>query len=206
MTKLGHQLFEVIRFVNFHGTKISIRLVQVGQIQNGARMAAIHDANQMHTFGEWLDEDIVQVIVTDLSVGIVIQRDEGFIVTVIFFAAVVVTDLTPVTGVVTEKGVTRLRRRHQVAVGLDHVLARGVGVTLGIEEDSNVALVEFVDILNVLQHVLYIVVTATQLSLLVVRVIDPNEQGAARPRRFLGDQIEGFVHVNLQAGRKLPLR
>ena len=62
---LAHKFVKVESFVNLHLAKLAVRLVDVWQIEDGARVAAIHEADEVHIVLEGLDQNIVQIVVTD---------------------------------------------------------------------------------------------------------------------------------------------
>lgn len=60
--------------------------VDIGQIKNGARVAAVKDGSQSHTGLEGLHDDIVNLIVDDMADGLEVNRVDDLIIAVVLIA------------------------------------------------------------------------------------------------------------------------
>ena len=89
---LLQQLFKVVLLVNLHFLKVCIGQKLVGQVKDRARMTAVHETREHHTWFQRNDEGVVEVVVTKESRLLIIERNEGFIVTVIFFTPIIITE------------------------------------------------------------------------------------------------------------------
>ena len=49
-------------------------------------MAGVDDGGQAHARLEWADEDVVDLVVDNVAGGLVVDGDEGLVVTVVFVA------------------------------------------------------------------------------------------------------------------------
>jgi hypothetical protein len=56
-------------------------------------MAAVHQADHMHSIGQWLHQNIEKVVITDHPSRLEVPRAQCLVVSIAFFATVVVTNL-----------------------------------------------------------------------------------------------------------------
>lgn len=87
------QLSKVVLLVNLHFLELSIGQKLVGQVEDRARMAAVHETREHHTRFQRNDEGVVEIVVTKESHLLIIERNEGFVITIVFFAPVIITEL-----------------------------------------------------------------------------------------------------------------
>jgi hypothetical protein len=78
------------------GHNISICCESIGQIKNRSRMATIHQASHSDAASQRLYKDFVDIIISNLSTALKIDRDQSFIVT-IFFITILITYTTSMT-------------------------------------------------------------------------------------------------------------
>jgi len=121
----------------------------------------------------------------------VIDRHQGLIVSILFFIPIIVTNLGSMSRVMTKESITRFGLGDNVAVRIENVFSRRLGMFTIVHNNMNVILFEAMDILNVLNHVFDIVMATTELSLFMSDIVDANEESPARARGRRGDEIEG---------------
>ena len=108
-------------------------------------------------------------------------------------------------GIMTKQGIPRFRLGDQRFIRRFNIRLGRLRISLLIQQDRDITLLKSVDILNVLDHVPDIVVASTQFTRRVADVIDPNQQGATRPRAVVRHQIKLGIHVNRFTRRELLL-
>ena len=62
----------------------SVRLEAVRKIKDSARMAAIHDTGKCDPLLHGSDEGCVELIIADLTIGLVVEGDQGLIISILY--------------------------------------------------------------------------------------------------------------------------
>mmetsp|Transcript_2236 Transcript_2236/g.4421 ORF Transcript_2236/g.4421 Transcript_2236/m.4421 type:complete len:209 (-) Transcript_2236:468-1094(-) len=199
-----NQPIQVERGIQMHFLIGTICLENVGQIEDSTTVATIHQGHHVGPMRQRLDQDFVQVIVTNHSgTFLVIHRHEGFVVAIFFFLPIVVPEFGTVSGIMQKDGITGLCLGNDFLVGRQYVFLGGWRVFSVVHEDLNVFFGESVDGHDVFFHVQDIVVTSPQFPGIVTNVIDANHDGPTRPRGGRWDQIKVGIHINRIRGRQL---
>lgn len=160
--------------------------VFIGEIENGARVAAIEDGGQPRTFREWFHHDIVDFlklellckgcyVIHNMSGRLEIEGQNGLIKAILFIP-IQILRLCAVAAVMQEEAVAGLGIVYQPLHPSDNIGTCGSahGVLLVVGQDHRVRHCEAVILLDELFDVVDIVDTSFQL-LLHPKVIDSDE-------------------------------
>ena len=158
-------------------------------------VATIHQHSDTDTLGDTFDQVFVQVVVDDLSGTFEVDRDQCFVVPVIFIAAFV-NDTASVARVMDEHNIPSFGILSDPVECIHDVLFGGLMVVTIIHQDQHILLLETLVLHQVGLDVLYVVMAATQLTLLA-DIIDTNKYGPSgsdSDRTFWND-LEFVIHI-----------
>mmetsp|Transcript_47746 Transcript_47746/g.93252 ORF Transcript_47746/g.93252 Transcript_47746/m.93252 type:complete len:304 (-) Transcript_47746:9-920(-) len=164
-------------------------------------MAAVHETEHGHARLQGQHELFEQFVVPYLPRVFVIDRDQGFVVAVVF-VAVVVRQFAAVARIVAEHGIAGLAFLRDSGVGLHDVPSVGAGVVAVVHQHLNIFLLEAVHVHDIPLDVLHVVVTPAELARLS-DVIDPDQHGAFRPPVARLGEFEGVRQIELAGRREL---
>mmetsp|Transcript_19757 Transcript_19757/g.28840 ORF Transcript_19757/g.28840 Transcript_19757/m.28840 type:complete len:283 (+) Transcript_19757:229-1077(+) len=200
-TKNIHHWVEVIPLVVFHGFLLSISLEGVGKVQNGTRMAAIHDRGNEYSPGHGQYKVPQEIIVANLPSPLVVDRNKSLVVSV-GLIAVVIAELSSVARVMGVAYIAGLTFLSEHPVGCHDVVTGGLLVHAIIHKDGHVSLLKVMYVHEVLLHVQNIIVTSGKFSILS-NIVDTDENGTLRSlKSFLGD-VKFSIDVKFTGGREL---
>lgn len=112
-----------------------VRRKAVGQIQNGTRVAAVHQHGTVDTCSHGLDQHLENIIINNLSRRLEIHRNQRFIVAIIFITRIV-THSTTMTAVMHKDNITGLTVFGNATKGVFNVaLGRSVVPTIVHENE-----------------------------------------------------------------------
>mmetsp|Transcript_3086 Transcript_3086/g.6294 ORF Transcript_3086/g.6294 Transcript_3086/m.6294 type:complete len:298 (-) Transcript_3086:130-1023(-) len=158
-------------------------------------MTTIHETDEMNSICQILDQDLVEIVISDHTIFLKVAWDERLVVS-IGFVAVIVAEFGSVSGIVQKDGITLFRMRHHRPIRLYDILPRRLRILPIIHENDDIVLLKSVHVHNILLHIQHIVPTPAQLPRLIPHVINPDHDRPPHPRGGLGNQIELGLHVN----------
>eukprot|EP00756_Hemistasia_phaeocysticola_P013420 Hpha_TRINITY_DN15280_c1_g1::TRINITY_DN15280_c1_g1_i1::g.67725::m.67725 len=177
-----------------------VGLDRVREVEDGARVAAVHKSEQPHSIGKGGDEVLEDVVVGDeprVRKARVVHRDKGLVLAVLL-APVLVGNLSAVAGVVEEDGVPvpdgvgdPLDPSHEVLPGrslrLDGQI-RPLGLLRGVQEDLHElrVLLETVGV-DVLHHTADVVRAPAELGRRAI-VVDTGQHRELAPLLVTSDR------------------
>mmetsp|Transcript_30268 Transcript_30268/g.85361 ORF Transcript_30268/g.85361 Transcript_30268/m.85361 type:complete len:517 (-) Transcript_30268:16-1566(-) len=188
---LDHRRLAVLG--GLHG--LVVRLEEVGEVQDGAAVAAVQDAGELHPLRQGGHEELVDVVVLEEACALVIHGDEGFVLAV-GLVAVVVPDRCAVAAVVEEQGITVRGPLHEPLHARDDVVHGRLVVLAVVEEEPHPIALAVALPAEVGLHGEHVVDAAGELA---VRpdVVDANQEGAVVAAGLRVRNAEGRCQVHL---------
>mmetsp|Transcript_105274 Transcript_105274/g.282956 ORF Transcript_105274/g.282956 Transcript_105274/m.282956 type:complete len:354 (-) Transcript_105274:583-1644(-) len=198
------QLAEIEIGVGCHGRRAGacgihafiVRLEHKRQVQNGAAVAAVHDAGEGDAPLQGRDEVLERNVVSQQPGGLEVDRAQALVFAVVLIA-VVVLRLGTVAAVVEEQRVAGLRAVCQPPKALDHVGEGGLLVLAIVEHHAHVAVLVALRP-QIPLHGVDVMVASAELAT-GAHVVDAHEQGPEAPAGFRIDHAEGAVQVHTAA-------
>jgi hypothetical protein len=85
-------------------------------------MAAVKSTDQVDVVGQGLDEDVVDIVVANHTRFAVVDGHKSLVITVFFFAVIVVADLGSASHVMAKDGVAGLAVGNELFVGRQNIV------------------------------------------------------------------------------------
>mmetsp|Transcript_24321 Transcript_24321/g.67743 ORF Transcript_24321/g.67743 Transcript_24321/m.67743 type:complete len:333 (+) Transcript_24321:367-1365(+) len=198
----AHHWSKVEAFGQVHLLLFAIGNKDVWEVKNGSGMAAVHDGSTEDSLWHGCDQGVEEVVIADLTGVVVVERDQGLVVSILL-VTIVVLQLASVAGVVEEHHITWLTGSDDLLVCSKDVVVCWVGVVAIVHQHGDVLLLESVAVLDVFFHVSNIVVAPAQLSVLS-DIVDSNHDGSGGSAETWRHEVE--VVVNVHGTRRRELR
>mmetsp|Transcript_8045 Transcript_8045/g.12308 ORF Transcript_8045/g.12308 Transcript_8045/m.12308 type:complete len:219 (-) Transcript_8045:258-914(-) len=160
-------------------------------------MAAIHQTRHGHSGRQRFHEESQNVVVDNLSVPFKVDRDQGFVVAIVF-VPVPIGDATAVSGIMQKDDIACLAVIPDAREGIHNVGPRRSVIDAVVDQAQHVFRIKAVDIFQVFGNIVHIVVTTTEFTTLT-GIIDANQNGSfhATTTTTTGrDNVHGFVDIN----------
>mmetsp|Transcript_50662 Transcript_50662/g.151547 ORF Transcript_50662/g.151547 Transcript_50662/m.151547 type:complete len:238 (-) Transcript_50662:729-1442(-) len=177
-----------------------VGLEHVGQVEDGAAVAAVQHAGQRHALWQRPHQQLEDLVVAHESRRVVVDGAQALILAV-GLVTVVVAHRGAVAAVVEEERVPGRGSVHEPPHGLRHGLPAGILVLAVVHEDLHAALAVSV-VLEVAAHRLNVIVAAAELRA-GADVVDADEQGPVVPAGLGVRDGEGRVEVHGPAAAQL---